>query len=176
MLVRFLGSSAGLLLASVAAAPGHAQSADSPSPLVATATAADATDYDAAHDTAAIAVAETLGLSDAQRTAFYENVDALAHEAMIRDHSSGRPLIDSALTVVIRETSRKLRFLRQARALFSDMYARRSNDRDRAPGSEDELWRSSRNVTGLIELYRKNPEASDPEIERAMAPAFRVPR
>jgi hypothetical protein len=67
-----------------------------------------------------------------------------------------------------------MRFLRQARVLFSEMYARRSGDEDRAPGSEEELWRSSRNVTGLIALYRKNPSASDSELERAMAPSFRA--
>jgi len=174
MSARFLGSSAGLLLAFGVVALGHAQSADSPTPPVTTATVTTA-DYDAASDTAAIGAAETLGLSDAQRQAFYDNVDALAHHALIANPSAGRPAIDSALGVVIRETSRKLRFLRQARVLFSDMYARRSSDADRPSGTEDELWRSSRNVSGLIELYRKNPNASDPEIERAMAPAFRTP-
>jgi len=174
MISRFLGSSAGLLLAFVAVARGHAQTADSPTPVVTTATVTTA-DYDAASDTAVIGAAETLGLSDAQRRAFYDNVDALAHQALITNPSAGRPAIDSVLGVVIRETNRKLRFIRQARLLFSDMYARRSNDRDRPSGTEDDLWRSSPNVSGLIELYRKNPNASDPEIERAMAPAFRMP-
>ena len=176
MMARFLGSSAGLLLAFVAVARGHAQTADSPSSPVTTATTVTTADYDAASDTAVIGAAETLGLSEAQRKAFYDNVDALAHEALIANPSAGRPAIDSVLGIVIRETNRKLRFLRQARLLFSDMYARRSSDRDRAPGTEDELWRSSRNVSGLIELYRRNPNASDPEMERAMAPAFRAPR
>lgn len=176
MIARFLGSSAGLMLAFVVVARGHAQSADSPSHPATTATTATTADYDAASDTAVVGAAETLGLSEAQRRAFYDNVDALAHEVLITNPSAGRPAIDSVLGIVIRETSRKLRFLRQARLLFSEMYARRSRDRDRTPGTEDELWRSSRNVSGLIELYRKNPNASDPEMERAMAPAFRAPR
>jgi hypothetical protein len=176
MIARFLGSSAGLMLAFVVVARGHAQSADSPSHPATTATTATTAEYDAASDTAVVGAAETLGLSEAQRRAFYDNVDALAHEVLITNPSAGRPAIDSVLGIVIRETNRKLRFLRQARLLFSEMYARRSRDRDRTPGTEDELWRSSRNVSGLIELYRKNPNASDPEMERAMAPAFRAPR
>jgi hypothetical protein len=103
-------------------------------------------------------------------------VDAAAHYLLTANPSAGRPAIDSALGVVIRETSRKLRFLRQARLLFGEMYHRRAGDDDRAPGTEDELWRSPRNVSGLIELYRKNPGASDSEMERAMAPSFRAPR
>ena len=83
--------------------------------------------------------------------------------------------MDSALALVVRETGRKLRFVRHARALFSDMYARRQNDRDRRPGTEEELWRSPVNVTRLIELYRENPDASDHEMERAMAAVFRQP-
>ena len=46
---------------------------------------------------------------------------------------------------------------------------------NRIQATEDELWRSPRNVSGLIELYRKNPNAQDFEIERAMAPAFAIP-
>jgi hypothetical protein len=176
MIPRFLGSSAGLVLAFVAVARGHAQSADSSISSVATTTAAPAADYDAAQDPAAIGAAETLGLSEPQRQAFFENVDAAAHYLLNANPSGGRPAIDSALGVVIRETSRKLRFLRQARLLFGEMYQRRAGDDDRAPGTEDELWRSPRNVSGLIELYRKNPSASDPEMERAMAPSFRAPR
>ena len=173
MNARFLGSSAGLLLALVALDRGQAQSADSPNPPATSATASTA--YDASSDTAAVSAADMLGLNDAQRQAFYDNVEAVAEEALVRNPSAGRPAIDTALGYVIRETGRKLRFLRQARLLFSDMYARRSNDRDRVPGTEDELWRSPRNVSGLIELYRKNPNASDADLERAMAGAFRVP-
>jgi hypothetical protein len=175
MIRSFLGSLAGLLLAFALVARGHAQSPDSPSSSVTTATVAAAADYDAAHDSSAIAAAETLGLSEPQRKAFFDNVQAAAHVLLEANPSAGRPAIDSAVGVVIRETGRKMRFLRQARLLFSEMYARRANDDDRAPGTEAELWRSSRNVAGLIELYRKNPEASDPEMERAMAPSFRVP-
>lgn len=183
MKARFLGSSAGLLLALVALGRGQAQSADSPSPpatsssatssSASTATASAA--YDASGDSAAVSAADMLGLNDVQRRAFYDNVEALVQESLLRNPSAGQPAIDSALGFVIRETGRKLRFLRQARLLFSDMYARRSNDGDRAPGTEDELWRSPRNVSGLIELYRKNPNASDSDLERAMAPAFRGP-
>jgi hypothetical protein len=173
MNARFLGSSAGLLLALVALGRGQAQSADPPSLAATTATAT--TDYEAANDTAAVSAADMLGLNDAQRQSFYDNVNALAQQALIRNPSSGRLSIDSALGLVVRETGRKLRFLRQARLLFSDMYARRSNDRDRVAASEDQLWRSPRNVSGLIELYRKNPNASDADLERAMAPAFRGP-
>jgi len=92
----------------------------------------------------------------------------------VANPAGGRMVIDSAISVVTRETGRKMRFLRQARLLFSEMFARRSGDSDRAPCSEEELWRSSRNVAGLIDLYRKNPDASDADLERAMAPAFRM--
>jgi len=172
---RFLGSSAGLLLALLPVGRGHAQSPDSPSPPVTATALAAPTEYDAEHDSAAINAAETLGLSEIQRKAFYENVQDVAHTLLTRNPSAGRIAIDSALGLVFRETSRKMRFLRQARLLFSEMYARRSNDGDKPPGTEAELWRSPRNVSGLIELYRRNPDASDPELERAMAPSFRLP-
>jgi hypothetical protein len=55
------------------------------------------------------------------------------------------------------------------------MYARRRGDADRTPGTEDELWRSQRNIAVLIELYRKNPDAREFEMERAMATVFRAP-
>ena len=170
----FLGSSAGLLLLSMAAVRGHAQSADSPTQPVATASVADPAAFDAEGDSSCSSAAETLGLSEPQRKLFYQNVRTAVGDAMAANPGGGRGVVDSAISVVIRETARKMRFLRQARLLFSEMFARRSGDDDRAPGSEEELWRSSRNVAGLISLYRKNPEASDAELERAMAPAFRV--
>jgi len=172
---RFLGSSAGLLLALLPVGRGHAQSPDSPSPPVTTTAIAEPAEYDAEHDSAAINAAETLGLSEAQRKAFYEAVQDVAHVLLTNNPAAGRPAIDSALGLVIRETSRKMRFLRQARLLFSEMYARRLNDSDRPAVTEADLWRSPRNVSGLIELYRRNPEATDPELERAMAPSFRAP-
>jgi hypothetical protein len=141
---------------------------------VATDTVADAAEFAGAHDSSCISAAETLGLSEPQRKLFFQNVQAVAHDALVANPAAGQVAIDSALSVVVRETGRKMRFLRQARVLFSEMYARRSGDEDRAPGSEEELWRSSRNVTGLIALYRKNPSASDSELERAMAPSFRA--
>ena len=115
-----------------------------------------------------------LALTEAQRQLFYRNVQSVVGEALAANPGGGRTVIDSAVSVVIRETGRKMKFLRQARLLFSEMFARRSGDDDRASGTEEELWRSSRNVAGLIDLYRKNPDASDAELERAMAPAFRV--
>jgi hypothetical protein len=159
----FLGSSAGLLLLSVAATAGRAQSADTPSQPAVTASVADTAAFDAERDSSCIAAAETLGLSEAQRQLFYKNVQAVVGDALAAHPDVGRSVIDSAVFVVTRETGRKMRFLRQARLLFSEMFARRSGDDDRAPGSEEELWRSSRNVAGLIDLYRKNPEASDAE-------------
>jgi hypothetical protein len=172
MIRLFLGSSAELLFALVASVPGHAQSADTPSSSVATATVDNAAKFDAAEDSSAIAAAETLGLSEPQRKLFYRNIEAVAQHLLTTNSAGGRSAIDSALSIVIRETSRKMRFLRQARVLFSEMYARREGDSDRAPGTEEELWRSSRNVNCLITLYRKNPNATDFEIERAMAPSF----
>jgi hypothetical protein len=175
MIRLFLGSSAGLLFALMAPLRSHAQSADSPSSSpVATATVAAAATFDAAHDSSAIAAAETLGLTEPQRKLFYQNIEAVAQYLLAIKPAGGRPAVDSALSIVIRETSRKMKFLRQARLLFSEMYARRQGDNDRAAGTEEELWRSPRNVNGLITLYRKNPNATDFEIERALAPSFRA--
>jgi len=170
----FLGSSAGLLLLSVAVSAGRAQSADSPSQPVPTTSVADTAAFDAERDSTCLAAAETLSLTEPQRKLFYRNVQTVVGEALAANPGGGRTVIDSAVSVVVRETGRKMKFLRQARLLFSEMFARRSGDEDRAPGTEEELWRSSRNVAGLIDLYRKNPDASDAELERAMAPAFRV--
>ena len=173
---EFLGSSAGLLLLSVAAVQSHAQSADSPPQPVVTASVADSSPaaFDAERDSTCISAADMLDLSEAQRQLFYKNVQIVVGDAVAANPAGGRMVIDSAISVVTRETGRKMRFLRQARLLFSEMFARRSGDSDRAPGSEEELWRSSRNVAGLIDLYRKNPDASDADLERAMAPAFRI--
>jgi hypothetical protein len=172
MIRLFLGSSAELLLALVASIPGHAQSADTPSSSVVTATVDDAAKFDPAQDSSAIAAAEMLGLTEPQRKVFYGNIEAVAQHLLTTNPAGGRPAIDSALSIVIRETGRKMKFLRQARLLFSEMYARRQGDSDRAAGTEEELWRSSRNVKCLITLYRQNPNATDFEIERAMAPSF----
>jgi len=173
MIRLLLGSSAELLFALVASVPGHAQSADTPSSSVATATVDNAAKFDAAQDSSAIAAAETLGLTEPQRKLFYGNIEAVTQYLLSTNSAGGRAAaIDSALSIVIRETSRKMRFLRQARLLFSEMYARREGDSDRAPGTEEELWRSSRNVNCLITLYRRNPNATDFEIEQAMAPSF----
>ena len=85
-------------------------------------------------------------------------------------------MIDSSIALVARETAKKMKFIREARLVFADMYARRRGDANRTPGTEDELWRSQRNIAALIELYRKNPDAQDFEMERAMAGVFRAPR
>lgn len=131
--------------------------------------------FQAARDGAARRAADSLELTPPQRASFYANVDTAVALVALTDSSDGRAGVDSALALVVRETGRKLRFVRHARALFSDMYARRQNDRDRRPGTEEELWRSPVNVTRLIELYRENPDASDHEMERAMAAVFRQP-
>lgn len=131
--------------------------------------------FDAAADSTARRAADSLELSASQRTVFFENVDTAVAGSLVANPSGGRPTVDSALGLVVRETGRKLRFVRQARIIFSDMFARRANDRDRPPGTEEELWRSPANVAELIELYRDNPDASDHEMERAMAAVFRKP-
>ncbi|HEU5171836.1 MAG TPA: hypothetical protein VFU46_14910 [Gemmatimonadales bacterium] len=131
--------------------------------------------FEAARDEAARRAADSLQLSPQQREAFYTHVDTAVADARLARAAGGRMAIDSALALVVRETGRKMHFVRQARVIFSDMYARRAGDRDRAPGTEEELWRSPANVAGLIELYRQNPDASDWEMERAMAVAFRKP-
>jgi hypothetical protein len=141
-----------------------------------TAAAQTAPAFDAKADPAAQRAADSLELSASQREAFYANVDTAVAYGLAANPVGGRPAVDTALAQVVRETGRKMRFVRQARVLFSDMFARRANDRNRAPGTEEELWRSPANVARLIELYRENPDASDHEIERAMAAAFRPPQ
>jgi len=174
----WLGTSAGLLLALGAVVPGLAQSADSPSsslPTVAAADQAGPDRFDASQDSFTLETADGLGLAAGQRKVFLDNVQAVVHDALVINPAGGRPLIDSSIVLVARETGKKMRFIRRARLLFDDMYARHKGDADRPPGTEDELWRSPRNVAGLIELYRKNPNAQDFEIERAVAPVFQAP-
>jgi len=174
----WLGTSAGLLLVLGVVAPGRAQSADSTpahQPTVATGqTGPDR--FDALQDTFAIETADGLGLTGGQRKVFFDNVQAVVHDALVINPGAGREVIDSSIGLVARETGKKIRFIRQARLLFGEMYARRKGDPNRVQATEEELWRSPRNVSGLIELYRKNPNPQDFEIERAMAPAFTPPR
>lgn len=176
----WLGTSAGLLLALGTAVPGLAQSADSPSRSLPAVAPADQQPgparFDASQDSFSLAAADGLGLAATQRKAFLDNVQAVVHDALVINPAGGRPLIDSSIVLVARETGKKMRFIREARVVFSDMYARREGDADRTPGTEEELWRSQRNIAALIELYRKNPDAQDFEMERAMAPVFRAPR
>jgi len=124
-------------------------------------------------DPPAMRAADSLSLTPAQRTAFFQAYGEALRGTLEVNPGAGRAEVDSVLGLLVRETGRKMHFVRQARAVFSDMYARRSGDPDRAPGTEEELWRSPKNVASLIELYRKNPDASDFELERAMAPSFR---
>ncbi|MGH7519294.1 MAG: hypothetical protein ACREOC_17820 [Gemmatimonadales bacterium] len=132
-----------------------------------------ATTFAAEADSAARWAADSLELTAPQRFAFFQNVDTAVADGMAANPAGGRPAVDSALAQVVKETGRKMRFVRQARVIFSDMFARRANDRGRPPGTEEELWRSPANVAKLIELYRDNPEASDHDMERAMASTFR---
>jgi hypothetical protein len=152
---------AALALGAALARPGTAQS--------------PATAFDASADAASRRAADSLELTAAQRSAFFEAVDTAVAIGQAAAPEGGRPAVDSALAIVVRETGRKMNFVRQARVLFSEMYARRAHDRDRPSGSEEELWRSPANVAKLIELYRTNPDASDHEIQRAMAGTFRSP-
>jgi hypothetical protein len=124
-------------------------------------------------DPAAMRAADSLSLTQPQRTAFFQAYREALRGTLEVNPTAGRAQFDSVLGLLVRETGRKMRFVRQARAVFSDMFARRSGDPDRAPGTEEELWRSPKNVASLIELYRKNPDATDYELERAMAPSFR---
>lgn len=173
----WLGTSAGLLLVLVAVVPGRAQSADSPSSSPQPVPEQVAVGgFNASQDTFAIETADGLGLVAGQRKVFFDNVQAVAHDALVINPAAGRAAIDSSIIIVARETGKKLRFIRQARLLFGEMYARRKDDPDRVQGTEEELWRSPRNISGLIQLYRSNPNAPDFAIERAMAPAFHVPR
>jgi hypothetical protein len=131
--------------------------------------------FDAEADPAVRRAADSLELTSSQRTVFFANVDTAVAIRVAANPDGGRPSVDSALTQVVHETGRKLRFVRQARVIFSDMFARRANDSDRPPGTEEELWRSPANVATLIKLYRDNPDASDHDMERAMAVAFKKP-
>ncbi len=152
-------------LAALAAGAGLAPDGVAQSPV--------ATTFDAEADDAVRRAADSLELTASQRIAFFQNVDTAVADGRVVNPAGGRPAVDSALAQVVRETGRKLRFVRQARVIFSDMFARRANDRARRPGTEEELWRSPANVAKLIELYRDNPEASDHDMERAMASTFR---
>ena len=176
----WLGTSAGLLLALCLAVPGLAQSADSPSGSLPAVAPADQEPgparFDASQDSFSLATADGLGLAATQRKAFLDNVQAVVHDALVIKPAGGRPMIDSSIALVARETAKKMKFIREARLVFADMYARRRGDGDRTPGTEDELWRSQRNIAALIELYRTNPDAQDFEMERAMAGVFRAPR
>jgi hypothetical protein len=129
--------------------------------------------FDAEADAAVRRAADSLELTASQRTVFFGNVDTAVVVGLLANPAGGRPTVDSAVAMVVRETGRKMRFVRQARVIFSDMFARRANDRDRPPGTEEELWRSPANVAKLIELYRDHPDASDHDMERAMAAAFK---
>ena len=173
----FLGTSAGLLLVAGVVVPSRAQSADSSSsqhPVVAAADPSGPARFDASQDPFTLETADGLGLVAGQRKVFFDNVQAVVHDALIVNPAAGRDAIDSSIQLVAIETAKKIKFIRQARLLFGEMYARRHGDADRPQGSEDELWRSPRNVSGLIQLYRKNQSPPDYEIERAMAPAFRL--
>lgn len=174
------GTSAGLLLVLGTAVPGLAQTADSSSSSLPAVAPADQQPgparFQASQDSFTLAAADGLGLAAGQRKAFLDNVQAVVHDALIINPAGGRPLIDSSIVLVARETGKKMRFIREARLVFSDMYARRKDDAGRTPGTEEELWRSSRNISALIELYRENPDAQDFEMERAMAPVFQAPR
>ena len=174
MLRSRLGRCAGLLLVLLPPCRSHAQTADSTTTSAAIASATGG--FDATQDARTIAAADSLGVSGSQRQIFFNNVQAVVQSAQVSFPEGGRPVVDSALKLVVVETGRKLRFVRHARVLFSDMYARRAKDEDRLRLTEEELWRSPRNVSGLIALFRKDPDPSDFEIERAMAPSFRVPR
>jgi hypothetical protein len=132
-----------------------------------------ASGFDASADPASRRAADSLELTTPQRTVFFEAVDTAVAIGLAANPSGGRPMVDSALALIVRETGRKMRFVRHARVLFGEMYGRRARDRDRPPGTEEELWSSPGNVARLIELYRRNPDASDHEMERAMAAAFR---
>jgi hypothetical protein len=173
----WLGTSAGLLMVFGAVAPSRAQSADStPRPLPTVAAGQPGPDrFDAQQDPFAIETADGLGLVGGQRKVFFDNVQAVVHDALIINPAGGRAVIDSSVAIVARETGKKIKFIRQARLLFGEMYSRRKGDANRIQATEDELWRSPRNVSGLIELYRRNPSPQDYEIERAMAPAFTIP-
>jgi hypothetical protein len=173
----WLGTSAGLLMVLGLAATSRAQSADSTShsPPTAAPEEPGPDRFDAQRDPFAVETADGLGLVGGQRKVFFDNVQAVVHDALIINPAGGRAVIDSSVAVVARETGKKIKFIRQARLLFGEMYARRKGDANRIQATEDELWRSPRNVSGLIELYRRNPNAQDFEIERAMAPAFAIP-
>jgi hypothetical protein len=184
------GPALGCLLAGSAPAqdpaPAAQTSAVSPAPATpAFAAAASAAETTATPDSSLVVIrfnpyrdvaaqrsADSMGLTPDQRAVYFKNY-AVAVGQMLQTHpSAGRVEIDSVRSELVRDTGRKVRFVRQARRLFADMYARRARDKARAPGTEEELWRSSKNVASLIALYRENPEATDTDLERAMAPSF----
>ncbi len=123
-------------------------------------------------DAAAARAADSLKLTAAQRQAFFQAYAEGVATALRADPSGGKSVVDSVRGVVVEETGRKVRFVRQARLIFADMYARRARDKARAPGTEEELWRSAKNVECLIALYRDEPNASDVDFERAMTRSF----
>jgi hypothetical protein len=123
-------------------------------------------------DAAAQHAADSMKLTEEQRRAFFQTYADAVAEAVRTNPNQPEQAIDSVRHLVVLETGKKLRFVRQARLIFADMYARRAHDKSRAPGSEEELWRSRKNVQTLIALYRDKPDASDADLERAMAPSF----
>lgn len=123
-------------------------------------------------DTAAQRAADSMKLTEEQRRVFFQTYAAGVAAAVRSNPSEPQQAIDSVRDLVVQETGKKMRFVRQARLIFSDMYARRARDKSRAPGTEEELWRSPKNVQTLIALYRDKPNASDADLERAMAPSF----
>lgn len=123
-------------------------------------------------DAAAQHAADSLELTPEQRTIFFRTFAEGVSTALRANPASPQPAIDSVRSLVVVETGRKMRFVRQARLIFADMFSRRARDKARAPGTEEELWRSPKNVETLIALYREKPNASDDELEHAMAPSF----
>jgi hypothetical protein len=123
-------------------------------------------------DAAAQHAADSLQLTAEQRRIFFQTYAAGVATALRANPASPQPAIDSVRSLVVVETGRKMRFVRQARLIFADMFSRRARDKARAPGTEEDLWRSPKNVATLIALYRDKPDANDAELERAMAPSF----
>jgi hypothetical protein len=123
-------------------------------------------------DIVAQRAADSLGLTPDQRKVFYQSYAEGVAGALRRNPARPQPAIDSVRSLVVVETGRKLRFVRQARVIFADMFSRRARDEARTLGTEEQLWRSPKNVETLIALYRTKPNASDAELEHAMAPSF----
>jgi hypothetical protein len=123
-------------------------------------------------DAAAQHAADSMKLTEEQRKVFFKTYADAVAAAVRTNPKQPEQAIDSARNLVVKETGKKMRFVRQARLIFADMYARRAHDKSRTPGTEEELWRSPKNVRTLIALYREKPDASDSDLERAMAPSF----